>query len=131
MKSEFQRYVNQILSEGQDDGFGGTDVNPEDIQQGEVPNADTSPTPEEGATTEKKTYDKPYKDLANIAYKALRTDFDKVPKTYQDKLLRLDPEDTTDDEKGVAIFQTIEEIVNDIYGVEPENADRDNYGPAV
>lgn len=132
--SVFEQYVKQILSEqGMDGMVGNVDSESEGLQSDQMQSADTSPTPEMGATSdEQATFDKPYKDLAKIAYKALRIDFDTVPKTYQDRLLRLDPENTNDNNKGVEIFKTLEDIVNDMYGVESEQEkDTSDYGPAV
>lgn len=65
-------------------------------------------------------YDKPYQDLGRVLYQALRTNWEDIPNTHQDRISRLTPggvESIDSDEEGVALFKAVEHIISDTEGV--------------
>lgn len=63
-----------------------------------------------------KVFDKPYQDLGQILYKALRMNFGDIPETIQDQIHVIAPDgsDSIDsDEKGSALFGAVESILSE------------------
>lgn len=92
------------------------------------PSADASPTPQQGATPEAPSYDKPYMDLARILYQALRLDFDELETILQNRILNLKPDDIKSDKQAVSIFREVENILSERSGVAPSD---EGFGPAA
>ena len=86
-----------------------------------APAMDAPPVPAPAPVTpppapEEVKYDKPYADLAQLLYKALRINFDKLPEDLQNKVHRVVPsgiESIDNDQKGTALFKAVDEIVKD------------------
>lgn len=89
---------------------------------------DGSPTPEDGAETAKPVYDKPYQDLASVLYDALRVSFEDIEQSSQRKILGLHPESIKSDEQGVALFKTVEKVLNEMNGPDSDNIES-QFGP--
>lgn len=70
------------------------------------------PQPEQ----EKKPFDKPYTDLGQLLYKALRLNFESLSEEAQKSITDIaaqGAESIDSDEKGAALFQAVQKIVND------------------
>lgn len=73
-------------------------------------------------------FDKPYQDLGELLYKALRINFDDLTASQQDRILNVGPDNIDSDEKGALIFKIVEEILNDRGDPTPSSSSR---GPGV
>ena len=93
-----------------------------------APSMDGSPEPDAGAETAKPVYDKPYQDLGTVLYNALRVSFEDIEQSAQRKILALHPDDIKSDEQGVALFKTIESVLNEMNGPDTDAVDS-VYGP--
>jgi hypothetical protein len=69
--------------------------------------------PQQPPMPPKKEFDKPYQDLAQILYKALRMNFETLPQAEKDKVLSVVPDGETSidsDNVGSALFAAVEEV---------------------
>jgi hypothetical protein len=64
-----------------------------------------------------KFMDKPYADIGQLLYKALKFDFNKLSdeqKSVVNDLAKLGPKSIDTDEKGMSMFQAVERITSDL-----------------
>lgn len=94
------------------------------------PSMDASPTPDQGAGVNTKPLEKPYRDLAEIAYKAFRRNFEDLGESQQNAVLRTNPEDIKSDEQGLEVMTAIEKVLQEADGVTPEIGSTE-VGPGV
>jgi hypothetical protein len=130
--------VANVLTEMEGGDMGGGAMGSGDMSgemDAELATADTqdaSTNPPEGATVKPINYNKPYQDLADLLYKAIRVDYDALPPEAKNTITdTIDPDVIDNDEKGAKAFYEWKKVYEHFItgGVDP-NEDIP-VGPAV
>lgn len=99
------------------DGGGGVDA----AAPAPTPDMDAAPTPEQGAGQENPTWDRPYPELAELVYFALRTNFDEMDSVRRQRILALKADEIQTDPQAVKFLSEFESIMNEMKGVTPHD----------
>ena len=115
--SKFNDFINQFLVEQElppmNEPGGGMPGG--GMPGGGMPGGESQPPPPE------KTFDKPYRELGQLLYRALESDFDSFPEDLKNLVYDVAPngEDSIkSDEDGSKLFAAIDDLLNS--SIEPE-----------